>query len=163
MIKKLFPVFLLSLTLVSCLDSIDSDYAPQLVFPTTFFRNTTDSVRLRQDAEGLRLDTIALGDTIRFYVGFDALGNTLQQAQVSWDSIATDLTFTVSDGLQNILLPTSDITKGVFDITSNPKVRAISLLVEFVAIQKGTPIITFTVRSDSKYSPSQIKLKTPIK
>ncbi len=163
MIKKLFPILALSVTLVSCLEIGDSHYTPT-IGSTPIVRNTTDTLLVYREADGTsRLDTISVGDTIRFAVYYDALGNALLAARVTWDSIYADLTVTPSDSVKTILLPTSEPENGVFYVTTNPKMRWISLPMEYVAIKAGVPTIVFTAESDSKFSPAEIKLKTPIK
>ncbi len=160
MIKQLFPIILLSLTLVSCLDNNDSQYTPQIT-TSLFMCNTTDTLYVRPDTDGYRLDTITIGDTVRFAVAFNAVGNNLLTARITWDSNYSDLNIGKLDSIENVLLPTSDPNAGVFKLPTG--YQAIVLPVEFIAIKTGTPKLIFTAESDSKYSPAEIKLTTPIK
>ncbi len=158
--KQFFYILCAALIFTSCLDTVDSQYTPHIT--TSFFiRNTTDTIYVRQDADGYRLDTVTVGDTVRFAVGFNALGNNLLTARVSWDTIYTDLTIGALDSITSVLLPTSDPDAGVFNLPTG--YQAIVLPIELIALKAGLPKLTFTAESDSKYSPAEVKLTTPIK
>ncbi len=160
MIKKLFPILLLPLTLVSCLNEADSQYTPQIL-STMFVCNTTDTLRISQDTDGYRLDTISVGDTVRFAAGFNAVLNNLLTARVSWEEEYIDLHITNLNQIRDVMLATSDSAAGVIHLPEG--YPAISFPVEYVALKPGTPTITLTAESDSKYSPAEIKFKAPIK
>ncbi len=160
MIKKLCSIFCMSLALVSCLDNADSQYTPH-ISTSVFTCNTTDTLLVRPDINGYRLDTVSLGDTVRFVVEFNALSNNLLTARIAWDSLCTKLTIGKLDSITNVLLPSSEPDAGVFNLPTG--YQAIVLPVEFVAIKAGSPTLVFTAESDSKYSPAEVKLKTPIK
>ncbi len=160
MIKKLFLILLFPLVLVSCLDDVDSQYTPQIA-TSIFICNTTDTLRLRQDTDGYRLDTILVGDTVRFAVGFSAVFNNLLTARVSWDKEYMNLHITNLNEIRDVMLATSDSAAGVIHMPTGH--RGISFPIEYVATKAGAPTITLTAESDSKYSPAEIKLKTPIK
>ncbi len=150
----------MSLALVSCLDNADSQYTPH-ISTSVFTCNTTDTLLVRPDINGYRLDTVSLGDTVRFVVEFNALSNNLLTARIAWDSLSTKLTIGKLDSITNVLLPSSEPDAGVFNLPTG--YQAIVLPVEFVAIKAGLPTLVFTAESDSKYSPAEVKLKTPIK
>ncbi len=160
MIKKLFPILLLPLTLVSCLNEADSHYTPQIT-TSMFLCNTNDTLRIRQDTNGYRLDTISVGDTVRFAVGFNAVTNNLLTARVSWEEEYMDLHITNLNEIRDVMLATSDSAAG--DIHLPTRHVGIRFPVEYVAIKAGTPTITLTAESDSKYSSAEVKLKAPIK
>ncbi len=159
-LKHFFFILCTAITFNSCLDGNDSQYTPQ-VTTSHFTCNTTDTLQVRQDTDGFRLDTVTVGDTVRFAVAFNALGNNLLTARITWDSIYTDLTIGELDSVNSVLLPTSDPDGGLFNLPKG--YQAIVLPMEFIAIKAGSPHLIFTAESDSKYSPAEIKLKTPIK
>ncbi len=160
MIKKLFIFLLLPVALVSCFDDSTPQYAPYIA-TSIITSNTNDTLYTRQEADGYRLDTVSVGDTVRFAVTFDAYFNSLRTARITWDSAYVDLTVGKLDSVNNVLLPTSDPDAGVFHLQEG--YRGIVMPIQFVAIKAGSPILTFTAESDSKYSPTEVKLKTPIK
>ncbi len=173
--KHFLSILCLACVLTSCLDETDSHYVPRIAnsafvayssdtiwtADTFSVRYHIDTLRLRQDTDGYRLDTVAVGDTVRFAIGFDAMGNNLLTARVSWDSAYVALTFHALDSVNNVLLPTSDPAAGVFNLPNG--YQGLVLPMEFVASKTGTPQMTFTAETDSKYSPAEVNLKTPIK
>ncbi len=159
-IKHFLFVLCTVFVLTSCLDTEDSQYTPEIT-TSIFTCNTTDTLYVRQDTNGYRLDTVTVGDTVRFAVAFNALGNNLLTARIAWDSIYTDLTIGMLDSVNSVLLPTSDPDAGVFNLPTG--YQAIVLPMEFIAIKAGSPKFVFTAESDSKFSPMEIKIKTPIK
>ncbi len=158
--KHFLLILCSALVLTSCLDNDDAQYTPQIV-SSYFVCNSTDTLRYYQEADGYRLDTITVGDTVRFAVAFNAMGNNLLTARITWDSIYTDFTIGALDSINSVLLPTSDPDAGVFHLPKG--YQAIVLPIEFTALKAGSPTLILTAESDSKYSPAEVKMKTPIK
>ncbi len=158
--KQFFYILCAALIFTSCLDTSDSQYTPHIT-TSLFICNTTDTLYVHPDADAYRLDTVSVGDTVRFAVSFNALGNNLLTARISWDTIYTDLTIGALDSVTSVLLPTSDPDAGVFNLPKG--YQAIVLPMEFIALKAGSPKLTFTAESDSKYSPAEVNMKTPIK
>ncbi len=159
--KKLLFIACAALIFTSCFDENDSQYTPRIgVSP--FICNNTDTLNLRQESDGYRLDTITIGDTVRFVTTFDALGNNLLTARITWDTAHAHVSFASLDAdLVNTLLPSSDTLAGVFNFPKG--YQGIYLPVIMIPTKAGSPTLTLTAESDSKFSPTEIKIKTPIK
>lgn len=149
------------LLLPSCLDKAKSDYTPQIA-SSIFVRNHQDTLRIHYNTtlEKNELDTIFVGDTVRFAIGFESLGNNLLTAKIGWDKACAELVIDVPESVTQAILPTSNPQEGLFNLPTG--YNFMSLPITYIATKAGLPALTFTAESDSKYSPTEQTLLTPI-
>ncbi len=162
-LKHFFFVLCAAVTLTSCFKDYDAQYTPQ-VYPhpqSAIVCNSTDTLAITTSNGSWQLDTIQVNDTVRALMVFDALGNYLLTARITWDTVYADLNIGKLDSINSILLPTSDPKAGVFHLPTG--YQGLVLPIEYIAKKAGTPELIFTAESDSKYSPAELKFKTPIK
>ncbi len=160
MFKKsiIFILFVVSLT--SCLDNTQSHYTPTIT--TSFFiRNNTDTIAVKSSDEGYVLDSISIGDTISFLAVYDALGNNLLTARADWDSAYVSLFIRDLSNIRNIMTSASDSAACIIALPIG--YQAVAIPYTLIAKKVGAPKVTFRAESDSKFSPYEIKLTTPIK
>ncbi len=158
--RKLFFFILAAVTLTSCLDVPKNHTSPQII-SSYFFCNGTDTLQVFEDENGFRLDTIQVGDTVRFTIEYNAVVNEIISASAKWDSTYADFYITNLDKIRDIMLESSDSANCVINMPLG--YQAIALPYTYVAKKAGTPKLTFRAESTSKYSYMEIYLKTPIK
>ncbi len=155
-VLSLFAVLLFT----SCLDKTQSHYTPTIT--TSFFiRNNTDTLSVKSSDDGYVLDSIVVGDTISFSAVYDALGNNLLSAHASWDTAYVHLYIKDLSNVRGIMTSSSD--SAACYIALPVGYQAVSIPYAFVVKKSGKPKLTFTAESDSKFSPYEITLVTPIK
>lgn len=142
--------------LTSCLDNVKTDYSPE-VYTSFIVKNGHDTLGMTYDGETKlsSLDTTLVGDTLRFYVAFDALGNSLTGAKIIWDTTYINLTISFDGSDQTVLSAIKDTAQaklGNFMFEPN-YIRAVAIPVRCIMQKAGNPSLTFTVESDSQFSP----------
>ncbi len=161
--RKLLFFILAATALTSCLDFPENHTSPQ-IFTSYFICNSTDTLKVFYDEDAYRLDTIQVGDTVRFIVEYNAVTNQITSASAKWDSTYANLYISELPEIRDIMLATSDSAQCVINMPTMPLgYQSIRLPFTYVATKTGTPKITFRAESTSKYSYTEIYLKTPIK
>ncbi len=157
-------LFLISLSILmaSCLDKTESHYTPR-IGNSVFIRNHQDTLLLHinETSQQIVLDTIEKGDTVNFVVAYSSLGNNLLSGEVAWDKTFLDLEIKLYDDLRSIMLDTSDSLNGIINLPVG--YYYMSLPIEFRALQTGSPTLTFTAVTDSKFSPATRNITVPIR
>lgn len=155
----LLPLLLLSLvvSLNSCLKG-EAHYTPQVNL-RGFLTTTGDTLHLKLSRENdyFYLDTISVGDTVKCYVTFEALGNNLLRTEVLHDTTNISL-YTDFSGIKQVIDSTrSDMSKFsiAYKPNAEPVVTGISMLIRMVPLRNGESKLQFRIESDSKYSPTE--------
>ncbi|HOV83328.1 MAG TPA: hypothetical protein PLE52_00730 [Paludibacteraceae bacterium] len=169
--KQLFILLgCLSILLSSCLKEEDTNSTPTISFLSYPLTNNNDSLKIRIINGSYVLDTIEVGDTVFFELGFNSYYNNLTSfyLQQSIDSVGKILLPPV-ENLNTIFSSSlSDYEKGKFIFLSN--LSAIYFPFEYVALKRSDEAtLNFTLSSDADfkdgygYNTVVFKLKTPIK
>ena len=154
---------LITLCAAMCLTSCKWDGEPQVspVISNSYFvayhpdsLHTFDTLAITVVDKENYIDTIAVGDTVRFYVGLDAVTNQLTSFVVSTDTTVLSLSMLVTSEFRQALEATSDPDHGILNF--KPGYRAAALPVQYIAKKIGTPKVTMKLSSDSQYSPTEI-------
>ncbi|HCS88379.1 MAG TPA: hypothetical protein DIW30_08375 [Bacteroidales bacterium] len=157
-------LFLISLPVLmsGCLDKSESHYTPR-IGNSVFIRNHQDTLLLHinEASQQIMLDTIERGDTVNFVVAYTSVGNNLLSGEVAWDKAFLDLEIKLYDDLRSTMLATSDTLNGVINLPVG--YYYMSLPIEFRALQTGSPTLTFTAVTDSKFSPATRNIVVPIR
>ena len=153
---------LLSIILVGCLDKTTSNYTPRIA-NSVFIHNNKDTLLLHVNSDGSQivLDTISVGDTVNVVAAYTSVGNNLTSAQVAWDSTYMNLKLKLFDDVREVMLETSDSLHGIINLPVG--YYYLTLPIEFRALKAGSPNLTFTVESDSKFSPVTRTIIVPIR
>ena len=151
----------LAVGVVSCKTS-DAQYTPYISV-SSFLRgpklhNDTiigcrDTVKIAYDQNlgCYQLDTIQVGDTVVFMVGFGSRGNRLLSASIAADTTNMMFRCAPSEDFVKILKDSTSVSNMQFDFTGDHNFA--SLRVYYTPLKLGTHKMVFTVRSDSKFSP----------
>lgn len=143
-----------ALTLNSCLEGY-SDATPQLQ-TYVFEHNWRDSVagdtlRFKVDKEEYILDTIAVGDSVRFQVYAQAFSNNLVSVVFNYDAAVVDMIFPKArmskDFLAALDTTKTDIAHGKFFFL--PGYNGVALEVKYRPLVVGSHAISVTVKSDA--------------
>lgn len=148
------------LGLFSC--TTKSEFTPYISF-SSFLRNPVlsgdtiigcqDTIQIAEDSQlkAFVLDTIGLGDTAVFVVGFGSRGNDLISATIETDTMAMSFRCSLNDVIRGVLRPSSSEKDMRFDFVSG--YNFVSFPVFYVPKKMGAHKMVFTVNSDSKFSP----------
>lgn len=161
--RKLFPLLLcaLALTMTACLDKAESHYTPRIVH-SPFVRNSADTLSMHFDNTGrCILDTISTGDTVRFVAGYASLGNNLLTVKATWDKQYCTLLMEPPTEVKEVMLDSSDTLACIINLPIGYNYIATPYI--YVAQKAGSPVVTFTAISDSKFSPGEVSITTPIR
>ena len=155
---------IMAVVLNSCLTS-ESDIQETPLLSVTAIRNSTDTLKIYTTTETntFRLDTVAVGDSILFFtVMYSGRQNRLTEFKFDFDAEIAEIHLKNTEKLDSIFSPKSDYEKGLFVV--NVEANYIWLPVIYIPkTPSSNTTVSFTVKSNSKYSPTTVKLKTPIK
>ena len=147
---------LVSLFMMSCLNSGQSDYTPA-VRSSVFIRNHADTLSLKANDSGVyTLDTIYVGDTVNYVVACATYSNQLLSLVLSKEGSSVKHTIVKATTIEYALAANSDTT--ACQLYFNPGYNGVSIPVELVAEHHGTTALIYTVSSESKFSPADMKL-----
>ncbi len=154
----------------SCKKSKDH-YVPYISF-SAFLRGpqfSNDSIVGCKDTVTFKLDsvtnkyvadTIAVGDTVLFLVGYGSRGNDLVSARLSADTTALRFIYTVSDEVRDVLKAESKPEEGL--LYFNAGYNFVIIPTVYIARKSGSYDMVFTVTSDSDYSPVSLTVVQPV-
>ena len=163
--NKFIPfVVILLFVLVSCKPE-DPQFTPQMNFsPFIVYHadslQSVDTMRVRYVDEEYILDTIAVGDTVRYYILLNGVTNELTSFTLKTDSTVLHYSFSLTDDFTQALDASSDLANGVMNF--KPGYAAASFITEYIAKKTGLPKVTLTLSSNSKFSPTSVAFRQPI-
>ena len=156
--KRIIPLLLLPLTLLlsSCLDT-QSHYTPEVAL-SSFVTSEGDTLLYFFDSTSnlWHVDSLLVGDTATFAVGYAGLGTNIISTHLAWDTAYLDIWTKYSSEMKNILLPQSDTTK--LSLYFPTGYNYIGLPIWLTPKKAGSTALKFTVITDSKYSPAEENL-----
>jgi hypothetical protein len=162
--KKILTVLILALLVVlpSCLNNGKYETTPCILIDKDMIVNGEDTLGARFVVEENKfcLDTMVVGDSLQLLVLFDAVGNNITKASVSYLNEFASLQVHESEDLVDII--TSTITDNSYSCTVEKGYRGIYFEMTYVPIKAGKGEIDFRIESDSEYSPAELKILTPI-
>lgn len=169
-IKLLFIIAVLSVYFTSCSLEGGANYTPQIVLVRTPLLQNGDSLSFYYTDEGgvLRLDTIEVGDTVRFQLYMEGFSNNLMAFYIKdITDGAAKIILPEKTSMDSIFLPTSDYADGKF--LMNGKSTSLFFPLKYVALKPSTNAkIQFTVVSDANFkdlwgsNTASMTFKTPI-
>lgn len=168
---KLFLITVIAAVyLTSCSLEGGSNYTPQIMLIRTPLLQNGDSLSLYYTDEGgvFRLDTIEVGDTVRFHLYMEGFSNNLLAFYIKdITDGAAKIVLPEKTSLDSVFLPTSNYTDGKF--LMNGKSTSLFFPMRYVALKpSGIAKIQFTVVSDAIFkdlwgsNTASITFKTPI-
>ena len=140
-----------ALTLNSCLEGY-SDSTPSLIF-YVFEHNWQDTIpgdtlRWKVDKEEYVMDTIAVGDSVKFKLYANSYGNNLQSLVFTYDTVALDVTFPITkDMLVALGTAKCDIAHGKYVFL--PGYNGVGLEVKYRPLVVGSHSLNVAVKSDA--------------
>lgn len=170
--KTLIPlIFLLSVFLVSCDFSGESNYTPGIFMIQHPLKNNKDTLILDVSGEQgvYLLDTIQVGDTVQFAMRLEAYANILTAMSIKHSpSGASQILLPSVESMDSIFNANSDYEKG--DFYMDPLFSRLFMKFSYVALQPSTEArLEVSIVSDAKFDSgfgsniATMKLKTPIK
>lgn len=156
-----FMLCVVMTSMVSCLTS-SVDTTPY-VQPSVFLRNpifvndqlvgAQDTVKIALDDKlgCYVLDTIHTTDTVMFMMGFGSRLNDLTKAIVDIDKSAIWTSYVVGEEIQKVLTDESNSENGY--LVFKPNYNFVAFPIYYSPLKEGSHKMTFTVESDSKFSP----------
>lgn len=161
--SQFFLLAFAAISLLSCdLNNSETNYTPQ-IFCGTILLNHTDTLLYSYNTPSSKylLDTVMVGDTVTFELGFYSYANNLEQVAVTCDNEYASITLRLDSIVTSVLTSESNVAEGLlyFPVGYN----YVSFNMDYVtkAVSKTTEL-TLQVASDSKYSPTSIAIITPI-
>lgn len=157
--RKILSILFLSLLLCSCFKNSGSDYTARIYISDFVLQDSlrTDTFSLHWNAEGFRqVDTLTVGDTLLFAVEFDAIGDNLLSAKLSWDTSSLALYTLAYSSVSEVLLETSDSAACKFDLPTGYNIMALPFYCS--PKREGAVSVGFHVETDSKFSPVEDKI-----
>jgi hypothetical protein len=169
-IKLLFIIAVVSVYFTSCSLEGGSNYTPQIVLVRTPLLQNGDSLSFYYTDEGgvFRLDTMEVGDTVRFQLYMEGFSNNLLAFYIKdITEGAAKIILPEITSMDSIFLPTSDYNDGKF--LMDGKSTSLFFPLRYVALKpSGIAKIQFTVVSDANFkdlwgsNTASITFKTPI-
>lgn len=164
--RFIFPLWVgIAAIVSSCSLKEQSQYTPQVVLSYLVCSHVdpagTDTLRFTQNEDSsFKMDTIHVGDTVRFSVALNSYTNTLTGFSAVWDTTALALTLDSIESIRSGLDAASAPEKGI--LRFNPGYNFAAFPMHYITRKAGVHNLTLTVESDSKYSPSVLKLMQPV-
>lgn len=164
--KKVLYLLVFLCALCSCDMKGDAQSTPVLSF--SVFEHRHDSVtryfQTQQLSATLYLnDTVAVSDTVSFYIGANGVYNALDSLIVRWDSTAIKATFAVgSDWSKYVDASKSDIPRGRFHFY--PYVVSASIPMIYVPVKSGTDTLSIHLANTSTtFGPVSVMFIQPVR
>ena len=150
-----FILAFISIVFTACNLTGSADSTPDIVPLRTAVTQHKDSLymSLTDTSRVYRLDTVHVGDTVTFIMGFTGNLNNLVSVRITNsvpDSVAQVLLSGTTNQLDSIFLPTSNYAKGVFYL----RAKSVSLIFPFKYVAKKptkAARLSFFVQSDANF------------
>lgn len=148
----------------SCISKGDSHSTPQIGTVNYIIKNGTDTLKsgYSQQEGKYYIDTIQVGDTVRFPFGFATGFNAMNQITVGYDKDYAHVEYHLDSIPKGIITADSNPSAGIFYVASG-----ITYLGHFnidyiaTAVHKKAEL-KLSLTSDSKFSPGTLTIITPI-
>jgi len=107
------------------------------------------------------IDSINRDDKVVFQVHYGSYANELVAARIVFDTTQLNMYPKLSQELQSVLLPSSDVRN--IQLYINPGCNGLSFPVIYQPMQSGTFQFGLICESDSKLSPCSMQYKQPVR
>lgn len=126
-----------------------SNYTPSIELLRPFITQNSDTLYTLYDTKTnhYRLDTIQVGDTVSFAIGYSSYTNHLVSTTMEWDKEYVELRTIIGMG-DSVLKPTSDTTHIRLDFQNGYNYAAMSA--KFIPLKAGKSTLYFSVQSDAE-------------
>jgi len=168
--KTIVLSFLAGLLLLSaCSSSDETQYKPVFAFSYLVvypqFGLTPDTIDFHADAAAqcYVIDSIDTADTLAFTVGLIGYGNMLTAFSANWKTADLSLALTDTLSLKQVLTPASSIKQCQLYFWSGFTALPVSMRLVPQLTGPSHTDFRLTVVSDSKYSPSDITFRLPVR
>lgn len=154
-----------SVVLASCSLTESSQYSPRVTAGTIVCSHAdtvwNDTLRAIPREGIYRIDTIHVGDTVRFPVAVMSYTNHLVRFSVVYDTLALALQIDSVELLQEGLdMDLSQPERGKLEFKSGYNYAAFPI--RYIPLKAGAPEIQLLVESDSKYPKSVLQMTQPV-
>ena len=158
---RLLSMLLVGVGFAACSLNLPSDYTPRLGAANFLSYNgaKVDTLSAIVVDGVYRLDTIALGDTVSFMALMDSYTNSLVSFTMQADTTLLHYVF-ITDSIQRALDNSSRPEEGVLYFKSGYNGAAFPIV--YVPQKTGTPKVTLTVESDSKFPTQTLTFVQPV-
>ena len=120
-----------------------------------------DTLDLKTEKGRYVVDTISVGDTVRFDLLLNAVSNTLTSVVFKNDTNYLNMRFNVSADLQKGLTDDTKLTDGVLYFKTGYSAAIVPMI--YIARKSGTTDVEMTLSSTSTYSPATLSFTQPIR
>lgn len=162
-VSCLFIASVLALAMVSC--KTKAEYTPYISLSAFLlnpeYKNDSivgceDTVMVAYDASMgcYVLDTVSVSDTVVFVAGFGSRGNDLLSATITADTMAMAFRYKLNDDIHAALQPSS--SEKDMKLYFNSGYNFVCFPMSYIPKKQGAHKVTFTVTSDSKFSPATV-------
>lgn len=162
-----FAAVLVGIVLTSCSLDQQSQYTPQLQCRNLICYHADslyiDTLKVdKQDENGVyKMKAIHQGDTVRGVVILNAITNTLTGFKIGYDSTEMSVQIDSVEIIRHALADASDPEHGMLQF--KPAYSAAAFPFHYIPLKAGSANMTFTVESDSKFSPRTVSMVQPVK
>ena len=159
-------VFLCACVFFAACNPEEPQYSPQMNFSVFEVYHadslqTKDTLHTRFIDEEYTMDTIVPGDTVRYFVLLNAVTNQLTSFSIKTDTTNLAFSLTLNSDFDQALDASSDVGNCLLNF--KPGYAAASFSVDYIAKKSGSPKVTLTLSSTSKFSPTTISFRQPVK
>lgn len=120
-----------------------------------------DTLELKTDKGRYVVDTISVGDTVRFDLLLNAVTNTLTSFVFKNDTNYLNMHFNVTADLQKSLTDDTKLTDGALYFQTGYSAAIVPMI--YIARKSGTTDVDMTLSSTSTYSPATLSFTQPIR
>ena len=122
--------------------------------------HTIDTLKIRLVDNEYYIDTIAVGDTVRYGLLLNAVYNQLTSFTIKTDTNYLALSLILSSDYDTALDASSDVANG--SLVFKPGYNGATLRVQYIAKKSGTPKVSMTLATTSKFSPTEVAFRQVI-
>ncbi len=120
-----------------------------------------DTLELKTDKGRYVVDTISVGDTVRFDLLLNAVTNTLTSFVFKNDTNYLNMRVNVTTDLQKGLAADTKLADGVLYFQTGYSAAIVPMI--YIARKSGTTDVDMTLSSTSTYSPATLSFTQPIR
>jgi len=121
---------------------------------------TYDSLSVWYKDDTYSLDTISVGDTVRFAVLLNAVTNQLTSFSAKADAGLLDMSFLLTNEFEEALEESSDQENGLLNFKVGYSAATVPM--QYVALKSGSAKVTLTLSTTSEFSPRTLSFLQPI-
>ena len=120
-----------------------------------------DTLSIRYCEGKYVIDSIDMNDRVVFAAAFGSIGNELVTVRCTFDTLRLDMQAALSEEVQRILLPASDVRQ--LQLFVNPGYNYVAVPISYQPLQDDSLQFELKVESDSECSPVSYTFIQPIR